>query len=494
MIQTGELFPKAKRTVILASAGAGKTTWLMERISNEMLTVDPSRIAFVTFTRKGVEEGISRMMEQHPSLDASDLVYFRTFHSLCFHELNIDYKKLWGVQHEHIINKAIGSSVHRRYSSEHATYDNRCLDQYDLLRNGGKTDSTIICTPAYKRLIAAYELVKRRTGAVDFTDCLTQFVSRNKSIPVDVAFIDEAQDMTDLQWDVANVALQGCKRVYIAGDDFQAIFTYAGANPEVLINLAKTSECVKLEVSHRIPMKVYRLAKSITEMIEVKEDKDYAPETSRQGTVEFLSDLMSLYPYLKADLKRSWYILTRNTSFQDGVCTMLQTMCIPYTANGSFVIPRRDMALIHKFYQFRKEGFAGTDAARAFKIEHGIQSLSESFVDASLFPPEKSALYQSYIDRYGEDAMYIMSRGKCRIVVSNIHRVKGGEADNVAVLLDCGRKVEQGIQENPDVELHTLYVAVTRAKDRLFLIHAERNGALDELLERCLETARIRST
>lgn len=494
MITTGELFPCAERTVILASAGAGKTTKLMELISEELKETDPSRIAFVTFTRKGVEEGISRLLALHPSLSGDDLDYFRTFHSMCFHALGIDYKKLWCPAYEAILNKAIGSSVHRRYSADHATYDNRCLDQYDLVRNGGRADPAITCTPEYKRLVAAYECVKKRTGAVDFTDCLTKFVEKGESVPVDVAFIDEAQDITDLQWDVANTAFRSCKKVYIAGDDYQAIFTYAGANPEVLIQLAKTSECIKLETSHRIPLKVYRLAKSITDMLSVKEDKDYAPESKREGTVRFLPDLMSLFPYIKADLSRSWYILTRNTSFQDSVCAALKTMCIPYFANASFVIPRRDMSLIHRYYSFRKEGYAGSAEALRFKVDHGIRSFRDDLTETAMFPFESAALYQSYIEAYGEDRLWEMSRGKTKVTVSNIHRVKGGEADNVAVLLDCGRRVEDGIQENQDTELHTLYVAVTRAKDRLFLVHAEKNGALDDLLEKCLEAARLRST
>ena len=46
--------------VLLAQAGSGKTRRLIEEVSEELKTRRPEELAFVTFTRKGAEEGLHR--------------------------------------------------------------------------------------------------------------------------------------------------------------------------------------------------------------------------------------------------------------------------------------------------------------------------------------------------------------------------------------------------------------------------------------------------
>ncbi len=61
--------------------------------------------------------------------------------------------------------------------------------------------------------------------------------------------------------------------------------------------------------------------------------------------------------------------------------------------------------------------------------------------------------------------------GTPRIKISTIHKAKGGEADNVALLLDSSRAcAESGDQ---DSEIRTFYVGLTRAKKSLHLIEPQ---------------------
>ena len=55
------------------------------------------------------------------------------------------------------------------------------------------------------------------------------------------------------------------------------------------------------------------------------------------------------------------------------------------------------------------------------------------------------------------------------VTISSIHGVKGGEADNVVVMLDMSRNTYKNYIINPDSELRVLYVACTRAKKNLFI-------------------------
>jgi len=60
-----------------------------------------------------------------------------------------------------------------------------------------------------------------------------------------------------------------------------------------------------------------------------------------------------------------------------------------------------------------------------------------------------------------------------RIRVGTVHSVKGMEADNVAFLTTIGRRVEQGMEDEPqhDEEQRIAYVAVTRARRNLMVIN-----------------------
>ena len=57
---------------------------------------------------------------------------------------------------------------------------------------------------------------------------------------------------------------------------------------------------------------------------------------------------------------------------------------------------------------------------------------------------------------------------KPRIVISTIHQSKGGEADNVALATDMGRLSWEN--SHTDEENRVWYVAVTRAKENLYIM------------------------
>ena len=59
---------------------------------------------------------------------------------------------------------------------------------------------------------------------------------------------------------------------------------------------------------------------------------------------------------------------------------------------------------------------------------------------------------------------------KPRIKISTIHKAKGGEADNVALLLDSSRACAESPDQ--DGEVRTFYVGLTRAKKALHLIES----------------------
>ena len=95
---------------------------------------------------------------------------------------------------------------------------------------------------------------------------------------------------------------------------------------------------------------------------------------------------------------------------------------------------------------------------------------------------EKLYLYQAYIDKYSIEYLYRLSKQPQSIRISTVHKVKGGEAENVVVSLECGRKVYENLLKNLDDELRLLYVAFTRAKRNLFLVNTDSMYSYNSLL------------
>ena len=66
--------------------------------------------------------------------------------------------------------------------------------------------------------------------------------------------VDEAQDLTPLQWDMVVKIVKGVDRIYIAGDDDQAIYEWNGADVPFF---------KRFQVNHLVLKKSVRLNKNI---------------------------------------------------------------------------------------------------------------------------------------------------------------------------------------------------------------------------------------
>jgi superfamily I DNA/RNA helicase len=82
---------------------------------------------------------------------------------------------------------------------------------------------------------------------------------------------------------------------------------------------------------------------------------------------------------------------------------------------------------------------------------------------------EKEVLYISSVRRSGER---ILGDAKPRIRLSTIHKAKGGEADNVALLTETSRACAESPDQ--DSEVRTFYVGATRARHNLHIIENGR--------------------
>jgi len=113
---------------------------------------------------------------------------------------------------------------------------------------------------------------------------------------------------------------------------------------------------------------------------------------------------------------------------------------------------------------------------------YGITGKEDCFTDTGLFEEERKYIILSYVEKYGLRKLKLLSKDKQNILVSTVHKIKGGEARKVVFFLDATRKVYASRYEDMDGELRLLYVACTRAKEELYLVKSQGEYGLDDII------------
>jgi DNA helicase-2/ATP-dependent DNA helicase PcrA len=309
--------------LVLGGPGCGKTTRLLSIVAEEMgRGVPPDRIAFVAFTRAAAHEARRRAAEQFSLDPERDLPWFRTIHSLVYAQLGLtkdellgkrdwdEFSTLMGYQPgysqteddlpTHIpgsegdyfakMMRLIDYSVTTMEPLEHVWHDlNEPVRWHDL-----------------KQCDAAFTQFKQDIAKVDFTDMLRQYaLGEGQPLPVDVAIVDEAQDLTTVQWKVVRYAFRTAQRWYIGGDDDQAIYTWAGANVKEFLHL-KADTVEVLPISYRLPQKIHSFAQRQIQSISDRYAKRFR-SVSMEGDIEWHNTVA--IPELNGG---SWFFLARN--------------------------------------------------------------------------------------------------------------------------------------------------------------------------------------
>ena len=120
---------------------------------------------------------------------------------------------------------------------------------------------------------------------------------------------------------------------------------------------------------------------------------------------------------------------------------------------------------------------------KEFAERFNIVDFNLPFTESNLFTEHKKFIYYNFVECYGLEKLEEMCKWNPQILVSSIHHVKGGEARNVALLLDTTRKVDINLYNKIDEELRVLYVAVTRTKENLILIDSSHGEGYGKIIE-----------
>ena len=484
------------KTIVLGPPGTGKTHTLLNEVDNCLKQTDPNKIGYFSFTQKAAYEARDRAIEKF-NLTEDDLPYFRTLHSLAFRRLGI--KKENVMQRKHYVE--LGNKINMRidyneYDEEQTgifTTHSDYLRVIQLAQLRGITPeqqynlrehSQDLSVRDLKILDNELKAYKKQYGLIDFNDMITQFIKSDVCPKFDTVFIDEAQDLSRMQWDMATALMFNAEDSFIAGDDDQAIFRWAGADVDSFIT--QTGKILNLAQSYRVPEVVHDFAMGIVKRISKRLHKEWAPK-SKSGQLSYHHEFQDI------DMSRGeWFVLARTRHMLNELENVLYSKGLYYRNKfkkgyekdlyeavidweewrknkdlNADQIKRIASYMSPNHYQ--KENLQYLDKDKSYNITEAYnnQGLKTKLVwyDAFDSAPLKQIKYIRKMRANGEQL-----NKPPRILLSTIHGVKGGEAENVVLLSDLSRNTQKNMDRFPDDENRLFYVGATRTKDHLHIV------------------------
>lgn len=238
--------------LVLAGPGSGKTHLLVERIRMmiEDSHVDPNHILVITFSRKAARQMQARF--ERLVQNRSYPVTFGTFHAVFFHILQEHYRDSYNLMTEEDQRRLIEDL---RYSVDPFDDDTVTEDIIGLIsayknlhedmfsRNTLAKNMTEYEREEFKRFFDAYVNLCDKERLIDFDDMISkcrkllyehESVLRKWQRTYRYFLVDEFQDINDGQYDILRLLAGDDMNVFAVGDDDQSIYAFRGSRPELM--------------------------------------------------------------------------------------------------------------------------------------------------------------------------------------------------------------------------------------------------------------------
>ena len=519
--------------VILGPPGTGKTTTIMNRIDALLASgVPANEIGFYSFTKAACREAKDRAADRfNLDPDGPELDNFRTIHSQAFR----------------FVGRGRGTVMIDRHWKQFSEWSRCQFSETDMMGGEGLflpvlvTDGDKLrhiwdlvrlcrCSPAKAMLrVTGIENVsesdvlefarkldefKQQEKLIEFVDMLTLAAGMPNKLAVRYAFFDESQDNCQLQWDLLRhwaIANDRCQEVTIAGDDDQAIYTFAGAEPDNLIAAARQHPTRQLEQSHRIPASVHGMASRIIRQNRNRIDKVYRPR-AEAGEL-----LLTSEPGDHLDAHGgSVLAIVRNNMFAKRYYAECMARGIRFTAEVGTAAPLQSEADREAFGCVA--AWRSGRAARAPHFARLLKVVPAKDGDTVLRPHgalaraernETNVTPERAISEFGLTELVTRVRGRdpfgdfkllerperdylgrilgrdpfltkpSVVTLTNIHKSKGREADTVLINSDVAGATHREIASGSEGENRAAYVAATRARKRLVVVRPETHRSYD---------------
>lgn len=503
--------------IIYGPPGTGKTTRLLQIVEEYLASgIPPESIIFVSFSRRAIHEAIIRAMRKF-NFGPERFPWFKTLHALAFAQLGIKSTKVMGPSDYSRLARALNLHVTTRWSVDglvsyqgtapgdkmlamYATARGRGISVRQLWEEEREPDIHWAELERVERTLNDY---KRTLQKVDFVDMLLLFATKGTVPNHAVLIVDEAQDLSPAQWEVVHKLSDRSVKVYLAGDDDQAIFEWAGADSRPLLNLP--GKRTVLPKSYRVPAELKNMATRILKRIKgPRIHKSWEP-VSEGGEIHQIPD------YTRVPLAQGkWLILCRNLYQVERISAFCYEMGLLFTSQseGQVTVPLDVIQGVNCWNKLRRGETVRADAAvKAYSLmlprsgylkgskgllekedplrELTSEQLAEEFgllmPRLKTWPHALQRLDREMVLRIMEvesrmgikDKNDILPEPNIRIMT--VHSSKGTEEDNVLLVPDMTPRAYKTFCNNPDAEHRVWYVAVTRAKKSLWLLQPQTN-------------------
>ena len=517
----------SKPIVVIGPPGTGKTTFILNKIEEYLQNeVSINDIGFFSFSNKAVDEAKQRAADRF-KIPMNQLENFSTLHSFALRQMSLSREYIMSKNDWRNVSNVlrININVSNDDDSFFNSYDEKYIHLIEKAKRRGislddawamfahdivkhKLDYIAKGLQEYKDY--GYEnftdgvtgfTVKDVGPKKDFTDLISDYVKSPKVKEFKVVFFDEAQDMSTIQWKMAEKIWKASETSYIAMDPNQAIYTWADADVAKALEVKDNAkELIVLDQSKRVPRKVWEVVNRVEEQITNSEDIEWRP-AERDGQVEFVRNIYHL------DMNDgSWLIMGRTRSIREDLEEML------VKKNIFFRVKMRDNKYRYSIKAQERNAILTWKDLTIYKnsvslkmVENMYKVLGKDFVTRGYKKivaeqrkalPDKKVSFDELVQDFGlvasidqswvevmstlntETRAYLEnleSRGEDigkepRVTLSTIHQQKGGEADNVVVSLDIGKMAYDEYKKNPINEHRLFYVAFSRAKENLYIM------------------------
>ena len=458
---------------VLGPPGTGKTRRLLNEVDGYLKRGVPlNKIGYFAFTRKAANEARERFLHLNKNLNKSDTKFFQTLHSLAFHTLGMSEDNVMQPVHYEQIGKELSIRVNYSSDSEESCYMN-CDNEYFKLIGKARV-----------KCISIEDEFNTNEWSRDIDLDTLHHININLNNYKKVYNLDDYTEMFD-------VLKSKSKDIFLAGDDDQAIFAWAGADVNRFIDEPAEEEV--LQQSERIPLAVQELSNTILNRIQGKRKEKvyYAKKDINgnvvQGKVDTIFDIDSL------DLTTDkWLILTRTTYRSDEISELLKEKKLYFKNRYGKSIDSRLYKSVLKWtdltlgkeisiadckdmYEYLDDTFNEKkfENKNSIKMEDLGFNPGITWFDAFTNLDQEKELYIRTMLTNGEKLSE-----EPRIEVSTIHAAKGGECKNVILVLDNARKIRQSIEasvQKQDEEHRVWYVGSTRSMENLYILKSKKD-------------------
>jgi superfamily I DNA/RNA helicase len=303
----------------------------------------------------------------------------------------------------------------------------------------------------------------------------------------DFIFVDECQDLSTAQLQIALKHASKKCRIFAVGDPMQSIYGFAGADPSSYDKIRKTLPNVSefpLTDTFRCPTKIVEMAKKINPIINARKQEE--------GKITSFENKEKMYEILSpGDLVISRTIKPMTAVILDLICQRKDIdvhrdnrdefiafikSCFP-PESRSMVVDKNDKLAIKLFEENIKT-----------YLQSGKNSQHKYVDDRDLYDSIIATMMTWYLE--WNDCQTIndvvskvntkLASGKDSIRILSVHRAKGLQAKRVFILNHNKMPLtwDDILPWEEEQEQHLLYVAYTRAEEELFLVDAPEEREL----------------